>query len=71
MTVYQRISKLADAAAGIAVQLGKGEQPKTNASLNNGSKEVPSWLLTPIPVDKANIDSTIIADGFHKKADIQ
>ncbi|MBI3311678.1 MAG: D-xylose ABC transporter substrate-binding protein, partial [Serratia liquefaciens] len=70
MTVYKPISKLADEAAGIAVQLGKGEQPKTNATLNNGSKEVPSWLLTPIPVDKSNIDSTIIADGFHKKSDI-
>ncbi|CAI1979338.1 D-xylose ABC transporter substrate-binding protein [Serratia proteamaculans] len=70
MTVYKSISKLADEAAGIAVQLGKGEQPKANATLNNGSKDVPSWLLTPIPVDKSNIDSTIIADGFHKKADI-
>ncbi|MEX3174688.1 D-xylose ABC transporter substrate-binding protein [Serratia quinivorans] len=70
MTVYKPISKLADEAAGIAVQLGKGEQPKANATLNNGSKDVPSWLLTPIPVDKSNIDSTIVADGFHKKAEI-
>lgn len=70
MTVYKPISKLADEAADIAVQLGKGEQPKTNATLNNGNKEVASWLLTPIPVDKTNIESTIIADGFHKKADI-
>jgi D-xylose transport system substrate-binding protein len=31
---------------------------------------VPSWLLTLIPVDKSNIDSTIVADGFHKKAEI-
>ncbi len=70
MTVYKPISKLADEAAGIAVQLGKGEQPKANATLNNGSKDVPSWLLTPIPVNKSNIDSTIVADGFHKKSEI-
>ncbi|HDL7178880.1 TPA: D-xylose ABC transporter substrate-binding protein [Yersinia enterocolitica] len=70
MTVYKPISKLANDAAEIAVSLGKGEEPKANSKLNNGIKDVPSYLLTPIQVDKNNIDSTIIADGFHKKSDI-
>lgn len=70
MTVYKPISKLANDAAEIAVSLGKGEEPKENSKLNNGIKDVPSYLLTPIQVDKNNIDSTIIADGFHKKSDI-
>ena len=70
MTVYKPITQLATDAAKIAVELGKGETPKSNATLNNGKKEVPSYLLTPIQVDKSNIDSTIVADGFHKKADI-
>ncbi|NKI74723.1 D-xylose ABC transporter substrate-binding protein [Dickeya sp. CFBP 2040] len=70
MTVYKPISKLAQDAAAIAVSLGQGKKPESNATLNNGKKEVPAFLLTPIPVDKANIDSTVIADGFHKKADI-
>ena len=70
MTVYKPITKLANDAAEIAVQLGKGETPKSNATLNNGKKEVPSYLLTPISVDKKNIESTVIADGFHKKADL-
>ncbi|MEI7346580.1 D-xylose ABC transporter substrate-binding protein [Dickeya chrysanthemi] len=70
MTVYKPISKLAQDAATIAVLLGQGKKPESNATLNNGKKEVPAFLLTPIPVDKANIDSTVVADGFHKKADI-
>ena len=70
MTVYKPISKLANDAAEIAVSLGKGEEPKANSKLNNGIKDVPAYLLTPIQVDKSNIDSTIIADGFHKKSDI-
>ncbi|WP_413529657.1 D-xylose ABC transporter substrate-binding protein [Rahnella inusitata] len=70
MTVYKPITKLANDAAEIAVQLGKGETPKSNATLNNGKKEVPSFLLTPIPVDKNNIESTVVADGFHKKTDL-
>ncbi|ANE75548.1 D-xylose ABC transporter substrate-binding protein [Dickeya solani] len=70
MTVYKPISKLAQDAANIAVSLGQGEKPESNATLNNGKKDVPAFLLTPIPVDKTNIDSTVVADGFHKKADI-
>ncbi|NDL61564.1 D-xylose ABC transporter substrate-binding protein [Acerihabitans arboris] len=70
MTVYKPIKQLASAAAEIAVQLGNGEKPKSNASLNNGLKDVPSYLLTPISVDKSNIESTVIADGFHKKSDL-
>ncbi|WP_215845197.1 D-xylose ABC transporter substrate-binding protein [Candidatus Pantoea bituminis] len=70
MTVYKPISKLADNAANIAVELGEGKQPKSNATLNNGTKEVPAWLLEPIAVDKANIESTVVADGFHKKSEL-
>lgn len=70
MTVYKPIKQLATTAAEIAVQLGNGEKPKSNATLNNGLKDVPSYLLTPISVDRTNIDSTVIADGFHKKSDL-
>ena len=70
MTVYKPISKLANDAATIAVELGEGKQPRSNATLDNGSKKVPAWLLEPIAVDKTNIDSTVVADGFHKKSDL-
>ncbi|MGL5285634.1 MAG: D-xylose ABC transporter substrate-binding protein [Aeromonas sp.] len=70
MTVYKPITKLADTAAQIAVDLGDGKAPQSNATLNNGIKDVPSYLLTPIAVDKSNIDSTVIADGFHSKAQV-
>lgn len=70
MTVYKPISKLANDAAEIAVALGKDQAPESNAKLDNGLKEVPAYLLTPVQVDKTNIDSTIIADGFHKKGDV-
>ena len=67
MTVYKPITKLADKAAEIAVTLGKNEKPTPNAELNNGLKNVPSYLLEPIAVNKDNIDDTIIKDGFHTK----
>ena len=70
MTVYKPITRLANTAAEIAVELGNGQQPKSDTTLNNGLKEVPARLLTPIEVNKDNIDATVIKDGFHKKSDL-
>ncbi|EIX1533615.1 D-xylose ABC transporter substrate-binding protein [Cronobacter sakazakii] len=70
MTVYKPITQLANTAAEVAVELGNDKQPKSDATLNNGLKEVPARLLTPIKVDKSNIESTVIKDGFHKKNEL-
>ncbi len=70
MTVYKPIADLATTAAEIAVELGNDKQPKADATLNNDLKDVPSRLLTPIEVNKDNIDQTVIKDGFHKKSEL-
>ena len=70
MTVYKPITLLADKAAEISVSLAKEEKIQPNAELNNGLKNVPSYLLEPIVVDKNNIEATIIKDGFHSKDSI-
>ncbi len=67
MTVYKPISTLAARAAEIAVDLGHGTAPDSNAVLNNGRKDVPSWLLNPIAVDKNNIKTTVVQDQFHSE----
>lgn len=67
MTVYKPITALATQAANIAVALGNGETPSSNATLNNGLKDLPAYLLTPIAIDQTNIDETIVADGHHTK----
>lgn len=70
MTVYKPITLLADKAAEISVALAKEEKIQPNAELNNGLKNVSSYLLEPIVVDKNNIEATIIKDGFHSKDSI-
>ncbi|GAX91684.1 D-xylose ABC transporter substrate-binding protein [Effusibacillus lacus] len=70
MTVYKPLKKLAEKAAELAVQMGKGEKVQADKKLNNGKIDVPSILLDPIAVTKDNIEQTVIADGFHKKEDI-
>lgn len=68
MTVYKSIRAEAEAAAKIAVALIKGDEAAakavTTTSVNNGTVDVPSLLLTPVAVDKANIAETVLKDGF-------
>lgn len=67
MTVYKAIKPEAGAAAELAVALAKGTPVPSTLKLstvNNGSKDVPSVLLTPIAVTKNNIKTTVVADGF-------
>ncbi|MDQ6421554.1 D-xylose ABC transporter substrate-binding protein [Paenibacillus sp. LHD-117] len=70
MTVYKPIHSLAEEAAELAVKLAKGEKVDTGRKVNNGKIEVPSVLLSPIAVDKQNMDETVIADGFHSWNDV-
>ncbi|WP_026675315.1 sugar ABC transporter substrate-binding protein [Alkalihalobacterium bogoriense] len=70
MTVYKPINELSQKAAELAVMLARGEDVSKEQKVNNELVDVPSFLLSPIAVDRANIDETIIADGFHKKEEV-
>lgn len=71
MTIYKPIKLLADKAAELAIKLAKKEAiGEATRPVNNGKKDVPSVLLAPVVVDKDNLVSTIVADGYHKREDI-
>jgi D-xylose transport system substrate-binding protein len=73
MTVYKAIKPEAEAAAELAVALVRGEDPPkglVNAKTDNGQKQVPSVLLTPVAVTKDNIQDTIIKDKFWSPQEI-
>ncbi|MFC0190034.1 D-xylose ABC transporter substrate-binding protein [Fictibacillus aquaticus] len=70
MTVYKPIKALTEKAAELAVMMAKGDEVKADRKINNGKIEVQSVLLSPIAVNKRNIDQTIIADGFHSKEEV-
>ena len=68
MTVYKPIHLIATKAAQAAVALAKGESiAEATQTVNNGKIDVPSILLTPIQVDKDNLDEVVIKDGFHTR----
>jgi D-xylose transport system substrate-binding protein len=71
MTIYKPLSKLADRAAEAAVALGKRQVLIANGVVENGFKKVPSILEDVVSVDKANMQDTVVKDGFHKAEDLR
>ncbi|PGT81876.1 MULTISPECIES: sugar ABC transporter substrate-binding protein [Bacillaceae] len=70
MTVYKPINVIATQAAEMAFKVAKGENPKTDTTINNNKIEVPTILLEPTAVTKETIDSTVVKDGYLAKEDI-
>jgi D-xylose transport system substrate-binding protein len=73
MTVYKAIKAEADAASKLAIALSKGTQPPAglvNGKSDDGVRQVPSALLTPVAVTKDNIKDTVLADGFVKRDEL-
>ena len=65
MTIYKSIQPLANGAVDAAIKLARGEQVSTTDTLDNGFKKVAAILLEPVAVDRANLVSTVVKDGYH------
>lgn len=67
MTVYKPIAQEAQATAQLVAALSNGTDPGAivngQTALRDGG-QVASVLLTPIAVDKDNVEETVLADGF-------
>jgi D-xylose transport system substrate-binding protein len=70
MTIYKPLKVLATRAAELAVKLAKREVVVATEELNNGKVNVPSIYLKVQVVDKDTMESTVIADGFHRRDEI-
>ena len=70
MTVYKAYKPEADQAAQLAVDLIRGNKPQATATVNNGQKDVPSFLLTPVAVTKENVKDTVVKDELWTAAKI-
>ena len=66
-TIYLAIKQQAETSAQIAVAAAQGKDAPADvvdSEVDNGAKQVPSVLLSPIAVTKDNINDTVIKDGF-------
>lgn len=71
MTIYKAIIPLASGAVDAAIKLAKKE-PLTTTPFRNDSinKDVPAILLEVVTVDKDNLMTTVIKDGYAKYEDV-
>jgi D-xylose transport system substrate-binding protein len=65
LTVYKPLKSLAYKAAEMAISMAKKETVKTTGTINNGTIDIPAYLLDVVSVTKDNMEETIIKDGFH------
>lgn len=71
MTVYKSVKQLAYKAAELAVKVARNEKvTDVNKTTNNGQIEVPTVFLDPVVVDKNNLKTTVIADGFQQESEV-
>jgi putative multiple sugar transport system substrate-binding protein len=72
-TIFKDTRELAKVTADMvdAMLSGKEVQVNDTKTYNNGRKTVPSYLLTPVAVDKSNWESVLIASGYYKAGQIK
>lgn len=70
MTVFKDTRELGKVAVETALKMAKGEDTAINSKVNNDKIDVPSLLLTPVAVDKENIDKILIDSGYLRKDDV-
>lgn len=70
MTVFKPVSKLAEQAAQLSVQLASGEDIDVDSTISDGQYDIPYVATEPVAVTIDNIDEVIIDSGFHSKEDV-
>ncbi len=72
MTVYKAVKQEASVAAQLTMAVLNGQTTSrlVNAQTNNGKKNVPSVILTPVAVTVRDIRGTIVRDGYWTVAQI-
>lgn len=47
-----------------------GNKIESEKTIDDGTYQVPYWMIDVIAVTKENMDDTVIKDGFHLKEDV-
>ncbi|SHJ96592.1 D-xylose transport system substrate-binding protein [Clostridium cavendishii DSM 21758] len=70
MTIFKDAREEAHAAIDAAIKLANKKTIDVSIYVYNGKKDIPSILLTPIVVDKNNINSVLIDSGYLKQNEV-
>ena len=71
-TIFKDTRELAKVAAGMAIAILEGTEVEVNdtETYDNQVKVVPSYLLAPVPVIKANVQEALVDTGYWTAADL-
>jgi putative multiple sugar transport system substrate-binding protein len=66
-TIFKDTRDLAKVTVGMVNALMEGKTPEVNdtKTYDNGVKVVPSYLLTPVAVDKTNYQKVLVDSGYY------
>ena len=67
-TIFKDTRDLAKVTVGMVNALMEGKEPEVNdtKTYDNGVKVIPSYLLTPVAVDKTNYEKVLVEGGYYK-----
>ncbi|KQV64616.1 multiple monosaccharide ABC transporter substrate-binding protein [Rhizobium sp. Root1220] len=66
-TIFKDTRDLAKVTVGMVDALMEGKEPEVNdtKTYDNGVKVIPSYLLTPVAVDKTNYEKILVEGGYY------
>lgn len=72
-TIFKDTRELAKVTVDMIVALGDGEEPEVNdtETYDNGVKVVPSYLLDPVVVPKADVQSVLVDSGYYTEDELK
>jgi putative multiple sugar transport system substrate-binding protein len=72
-TIFKDTRDLAKVTVDMIKALGAGEEPEVNdtETYDNGVKVVPSYLLEPVPVEKADVQSVLVDSGYYTEDELK
>ena len=70
MTVFKDTRKLATAAIDAAEKILSSKEVEITRKINNNKGDINSLLLTPVVVDKNNIDKELVESGYLSKEEV-
>jgi D-xylose transport system substrate-binding protein len=71
MTVYKPIKTMAFTVAELAMNLANDKPvEQSTATISNGNRLVPSYLVNAMAINESNIQMTVVAEGYQEAKDI-
>ncbi|AFM40070.1 ABC-type xylose transport system, periplasmic component [Desulfosporosinus acidiphilus SJ4] len=70
MTVYKPIDKLAALAIRMALKMANNQSLGVYDKVSDGKYLVPYQYITPIAVNRSNLDDTVLKDGYQNREDV-